>query len=211
MTDRAFDISILTTTQKKSVAVETLSPKYPDLLVYVNQQWPLPPITDDWNPKHVAMEPNTSVCYRIFRGHQEMLQLGNKKYILALEDDAVPGTDWDRKVNCLLYLLEEQFEIIALYSKAQWRVERSFQACGLDFIIPGHHPTLGVAYQNGAVAYLTTRKCAEKIGKLRYTGVPFDLAYCQPADFKFAAVKENCCIFSHSYEFGSHRDGNQRK
>ena len=136
-----------------------------------------------------------------------MLQLGTKDIVLGLEDDAVPGEGWEAKVECLLHLLD-QYEIVSLYSKANWNVEHRFQSCGLDFILPGRHPSYGVAYINGAVAYLVKRETARRIAAAAYEGMPYDIFFCQPEKFKFCAVSEHNPIFTHSFQYGSHRDGN---
>lgn len=136
-----------------------------------------------------------------------MLQLGSKDVVLGLEDDAVGCEGWETKVNCLLYLLDE-YEIVSLYSKANWNVPHRFQSYNLDFIRPGRHPSYGVSYLNGAVAYLVRRETARRIGRAAYEGLPFDIFFCQEEKFKFCAVSEHCPVFTHSFAHGSHRDGN---
>lgn len=194
------DVNILTTQHKSSVACKAMADFKPN--VYINQDWPCPPyVPGQWKHNYFQLEPKQEICYRIFRGHQESLQLGDKPYILQLEDDAYPDyPEWKTRVNQALELLEK-FDVVFLYSGSLHPHEK-FDHYGVEYVIPGKHPSFGITWTNGAVAYLTTRETAKKINAQPYLGIPYDLHL--PEYFKTCISNTGHKIFAHSFQYGSH-------
>lgn len=194
-----FDINILTNPLKKSWTVENFKDKLP-LNVYQNSAWPMPPHDSEWRHNYTALEPKQEIAYRIFRGHQEALQMGVKDTILMLEDDARPAGDWEWHTKNAMLLLD-RFEVVALYAKATNWFKEEFTHYDRKYLIVDKHPQLWVNWTNGAVAYLIRRETAKKFYKDKYLGIPVDLHI--PEFYSFCCSVQYQCAFEHCANYGS--------
>lgn len=194
-----FDINILTNPRKKSFTRNVMEEQKVSVNVYVNSEWPHPP-QENWHPQAFALEPKQEIAYRIFRGHQEALQVGTKEFILMLEDDAIPQGDWKLHTQQALELLQT-YDTVQLYAKATNWVDRRFNHYGREYLTPSRHPSFGTKWTNGAVAYIVKRETAKKIYQEKYVGVPYDVHLVEY--FNSCCIAQNQCIFEHSMQHGS--------
>lgn len=191
-----FDIIILTTTRKKSLAAELL--KDFSFRTYVNEEWPLPP-AEGWHPRAYDFEPKQMISYRIFRGHQECCKLVEKN-TLILEDDAVPQGPWVQVTDRACGLLEA-YDVVALYARAMTWIQHCFDHYDRKYVIPDKRPDWNIRWINGAVAYLVSPESAKKIAEARYTGIPYDLYLAE--HLKLCAASPEGQVFDHSFQYGS--------
>lgn len=199
MEDLPFDLNVLTNPKKKSLTVEYLRDKGIHSNVYLNEEWPMPP-QENWHQHAHQLEPKQEISYRIFRGHQECLQLGTKDYILCLEDDAKFAGDWLWHTKNAMSLLDK-YDAVLLYAKATSWVTERFTHYDREYLVVDRHPTFGVKWVNGAVAYLVKRETAKKIHQEKYVGIPYDVWLVER--FNCACSAQHQCAFEHSTRYGS--------
>lgn len=83
------DIIILANKRKESLTDKFLDREKIPYQIYYNPDW-------EWgdteiDPRLQCLGAYSIGPYRCYRGHQEMLKLAKKRFVLALEDDAIPN------------------------------------------------------------------------------------------------------------------------
>lgn len=109
------DILVLGNKKKENITEQFLKKENLDHRTYWNPDW-------QWNgitiiPQYYPLTGGNKGALNCYRGHQELLKLATKEYILVFEDDVTPNDpNWQDVVLSYLECLK-QFEIISMHGR----------------------------------------------------------------------------------------------
>lgn len=172
--DRDIDIIVLGTVHRPLSVLACLSGIPHKILVNedhlpANYDWPL------YNDGILAKACRLG-AFRCFRGHQEALKMVTKRYVLMLEDDAIPREGLKEVIQACKKLLRKKYQLVSLFSGDFSDGNPPDELVdGLRFFEPRFRENFGVKWATGSVAYFTTYGVAKAIAYDEFNGLPMDI------------------------------------